>query len=396
MGFEPSSIGGLSAKMTLVPPLISPRRVPRTRMAETPFKTHFGHVDLRSLFTEFISGPRQFRLNALLAPDVGDGGQETDVELGGWAQATAGAEGGEGGIVLRAHQPSNPDTFLECITSSDRLGSVDIKAAYFENGIGVFGHAHGHKENWYTSALAGLRMSSTTSSVGLTAQLAGGTHIVGGWLLGKFGNVTTGVEASTSALRTDGTRDWDCKAAISFNSVSGDDPQRPGFVFALEGQRKAAELSFLVHRHIVFQRMVTNPLEDENVTSITNYVDVGFRMVHSLRDPKSPPTTELGAAWQLNKNWLFKSTVQGLHTLCLCSVFKMWSCPSVTLGCTMTLSQAQQPEIGVSVTVDDVSDVEFERVSHTYPGRRPATRREAAVQQVVATPTQRRQSSAYL
>ncbi|KAL7256879.1 hypothetical protein ACSBR1_010754 [Camellia fascicularis] len=100
---------------------------------------------------------------------------------------------------------------------------------------------------------------------------------------------------------------WSC--AIGYGLGSGS-PLSPSFNFGLE---LAKSLQFIAsfYQHVVVQRRVKNPLEENEVVGITNYIDFGFELQTRVDDDKpsnvTPDSTfKVAASWQANKNFLLK------------------------------------------------------------------------------------------
>ncbi|KAF5760544.1 hypothetical protein HanXRQr2_Chr16g0754731 [Helianthus annuus] len=106
--------------------------------------------------------------------------------------------------------------------------------------------------------------------------------------------------------------------AIRYGLGTGS-PLSPSFNFGLE---LAQNLQFIVsfYQHVVVQRrlfiaivLVKNPLEDNEVVGITNYIDFGFELQTRIDDEKTSndihdSTFRVAASWQANKNILVKSS----------------------------------------------------------------------------------------
>jgi hypothetical protein len=86
------------------------------------------------------------------------------------------------------------------------------------------------------------------------------------------------------------------------------------------------------YQHVVVQRRVQNPFEENQVVGITNYIDFGFELQSRVDDSKTPPNApdsllQVAASWQANKNFLLKGKV-GAHSSTLSLAFKSWWKPS--------------------------------------------------------------------
>ncbi|KAJ0682092.1 hypothetical protein HanPI659440_Chr16g0643501 [Helianthus annuus] len=110
-------------------------------------------------------------------------------------------------------------------------------------------------------------------------------------------------------------------------------PLSPSFNFGLE---LAQNLQFIVsfYQHVVVQRRVKNPLEDNEVVGITNYIDFGFELQTRIDDENTSndihdSTFRVAASWQANKNILTKAGPLGSS---FCLAFKSWWKPSFTFS----------------------------------------------------------------
>uniref|UniRef100_A0A0R0JPH3 Uncharacterized protein n=1 Tax=Glycine max TaxID=3847 RepID=A0A0R0JPH3_SOYBN len=115
---------------------------------------------------------------------------------------------------------------------------------------------------------------------------------------------------------------WSC--AMGYGVGSGS-PLCPSFNFNLE----IFIASF--YQHMAVQRRVKNPLEENSVVGITNYIDFGFELQtwYSFY-----PTFQIGASWQANKNFMLKAKV-GPSSSSMALAFKSWWKPSFTFSISM-------------------------------------------------------------
>lgn len=95
---------------------------------------------------------------------------------------------------------------------------------------------------------------------------------------------------------------------------------------------------------MVVQRRVKNPLEENSVVGITNYIDFGFELQTSVDDAIaanriSDSTFQIGASWQANKNFLLKAKV-GPKSSTLAVAFKSCWKPSFTFNISATRDRA--------------------------------------------------------
>jgi hypothetical protein len=113
---------------------------------------------------------------------------------------------------------------------------------------------------------------------------------------------------------------------------------------AFDGARKEMVAGFVYNQ--VLRRKVYNVLEDRRVKSIYNYVDLGLELRRPLMmDPRNPSAAAaapaslaLAAAWQLNRNVMFKGRV-GTNDASASVVLKSWWDTAVTACATVTLDR---------------------------------------------------------
>ncbi|KAJ0460900.1 putative Porin domain superfamily [Helianthus annuus] len=157
------------------------------------------------------------------------------------------------------------------------------------------------------------------------------------WLVSKLGRLTVGVQFDPKFEKKEDARYRNLKNwnyAIRYGLGTGS-PLSPSFNFGLE---LAQNLQFIVsfYQHVVVQRRVKNPLEDNEVVGITNYIDFGFELQTRIDDEKTSndihdSTFRVAASWQANKNILVKTKAGPLGSS-FCLAFKSWWKPSFTFS----------------------------------------------------------------
>ncbi|XP_035830409.1 uncharacterized protein LOC110944617 isoform X2 [Helianthus annuus] len=157
------------------------------------------------------------------------------------------------------------------------------------------------------------------------------------WLVSKIGRLTVGVQFDPKFEKKEDARYRNLKNwnyAIRYGLGTGS-PLSPSFNFGLE---LAQNLQFIVsfYQHVVVQRRVKNPLEDNEVVGITNYIDFGFEVQTRIDDEKTSndihdSTFRVAASWQANKNILVKTKAGPLGSS-FCLAFKSWWKPSFTFS----------------------------------------------------------------
>lgn len=154
-----------------------------------------------------------------------------------------------------------------------------------------------------------------------------------------------------------------CQLATSYAVAYQPEPSAGSyggrFVAAVELVRDR-ELSISFLHHMAVQRRVHNPFESSDVVGITNYFDVGFRMVSDLQGATGS-NMQLGASWQANKNVLVKAQV-GLAGASLAAVFKSWWQPAFTLAGTAGVDFATgRSRFGLTAAVETFKNIRYER-----------------------------------
>ncbi|MFS8032531.1 hypothetical protein Hanom_Chr17g01558891 [Helianthus anomalus] len=112
---------------------------------------------------------------------------------------------------------------------------------------------------------------------------------------------------------------------------------------------------------------VKNPLEDNEVVGITNYLDFGFELQTRIDDEKTSndihdSTFRVAASWQANKNILTKAGPPGSS---FCLAFKSWWKPSFTFSMSAIKDRTVgKTSYGFSVCADNVREASYQRA---YP-----------------------------
>ncbi|AQK92383.1 hypothetical protein ZEAMMB73_Zm00001d009661 [Zea mays] len=132
----------------------------------------------------------------------------------------------------------------------------------------------------------------------------------GAWLVGRKGSLSAGVQykpLSGSKYPMPFTELENWNYAISYG-VGSTSPLSPSFIFSLELAR-STQLTASFYQHLVVQRRVKNPFEDDQVVGITNYIDFGLELAAKVDKDKvsgDGNSFQLAASWQANKNFLLK------------------------------------------------------------------------------------------
>ncbi|KAJ6949532.1 hypothetical protein NC651_003499 [Populus alba x Populus x berolinensis] len=177
----------------------------------------------------------------------------------------------------------------------------------------AFSHYLCEKEDY---GVVGLRYGSENLSVGaalmpLASKYESPKHA---WLVSKMGRLT--VDGSKDGAKYKNLMNW--SAAVGYGVGSGS-PLSPSFNFSLE-LAKTSQFIASFYQHVVVQRRVKNPLEENEIVGITNYIDFGFELQTRVDDPKTsnniPDSTfQAAASWQANKNFLLKYCARHMSVL---------------------------------------------------------------------------------
>ncbi|RYR08196.1 hypothetical protein Ahy_B05g075770 isoform B [Arachis hypogaea] len=303
--------------VVLVPPLFDfPPISARTRMLETSYNVLFGKLALKCLFDDYYYQARHFTTRIMLKPI-----DDPHVDLIATVSINF--------ILLRAHWFQalliirKKRTLQEMRYFAGKEYVVDKVNQFFRVGSDE-------------SGMMGLRYGSGNLSFGVTLlPFATKDELPKtAWLVSRMGRMTAGVqyEPQHGNAKLSNLMNWSC--AMSYGVGSGS-PLSPSFNFGLE-LVKSTQFVASFYQHMVVQRRVKNPLEQNSVVGITNYIDFGFELQTSVDDAIaanniSDSTFQIGASWQANKNFLLKAKV-GPSSSSLALAFKSWWKPSFTFS----------------------------------------------------------------
>ncbi|KAI8019257.1 hypothetical protein LOK49_LG04G03650 [Camellia lanceoleosa] len=186
------------------------------------------------------------------------------------------------------------------------------------------------------------------------------------------GRLTAGVQYEPQFGSKDGNRyknlaNWSC--AIGYGLGSGS-PLSPSFNFGLE-LAKSSQFIASFYQHVVVQRRVKNPLEENEVVGITNYIDFGFELQTRIDDDKPSNVTpdssfQVAASWQANKNFLLKGKVGPLSSS-MALAFKSWWKPSFTFNISATRDRdVLKDSFGFGIRVDNVREASYQRADPNF------------------------------
>lgn len=381
MGIEFSSDRKKPEPMVLIPPAFTRNLKTRNRFSELPFTYLFGREQFRELFEHYYVEPGMVSAQMNIRPDIYEDAGAAVMDFG--ANVTSGRAKSAvhpktvGGARFRFQAAEDdPYSFLEICTSNDKRGSADIRFCVLREGVAVFGNGGITKEGDEPRyASIGARYTSKSSTVGLKINSLG-ADTVSAWAVKAFGPVTFGAEAE---FRKDANTVWinDSVIGLSFATIPPES-LRPGFLVALEARKNLSEFSIGYHHHMVVNRNVKNPFEDEQVKYITNYIDFGLEMVHKTTKDEAPSVT-FGGSWQINKNCLVKAKITNLANLQTVVAFKSWWNPSFTFAITSEFGEGKgKGHFGLYVGTENFGMVEYERTTAKFVPRTAANKREVS------------------
>ncbi|KAL3629219.1 hypothetical protein CASFOL_026441 [Castilleja foliolosa] len=364
--------------MVLVPPLFDfPPLAARTRMLESSYNLLFGKLALRCLFEDYFEEAKHFSTRIMLKPIddphvdliatvAGPLNHKPDEKIAGNAQFRWQSD-------VEDHH-----TFLDLFVSNTEPTLLIRSCAYYPKfGLGAFGIFPALLKQRLLPedyGVMGLRYGSPNLSVGATViPFYGGNELPkSAWLVSKMGRLTAGVQyeptfGSKEEARYKNLANYSC--AIGYGLGSGS-PLSPSFNFGLE-LAKNSQFIASFYQHVVVQRRVKNPLEENEVVGITNYIDFGFELQTRVDDNKLPnniqdSTFQVAASWQANKNFLVKGKVGPLSSS-IALAFKSWWKPSFTLSLSAVRDRTKaETSFGFGIRVDNIREASYQRADPNF------------------------------
>ncbi|CAN8266117.1 unnamed protein product [Cochlearia groenlandica] len=361
--------------VVLVPPLFDfPPLSARNRMLESSYNLLFGKLALKCLFEDYIEEANRFSAKFLLKPV-----DDPHVDL------VASVSGGLGrraeDVVGNAHfrwqsDVDDPHTFLDLsVSTSNPVLLLRSSAYYPKYGIGAFAvyplisKISKNTEKFSgKDGIVGLRYGSTNLSLGATISPATEELPKSAWLVSKMGRLTVGVQYEPLAEGKDmakykDLKNWSCAAGYGVGSRS---PLSPSFNFGIELARSSQFIASF-YQHVVVQRRVKNPFEENVVVGITNYIDLGFEIQTRVDDSKtSESSLQMAASWQANKNFLLKGKVGALSST-LSLAFKSWWKPSFAFNISATTNHSTgDVACGFGLRVDNLTEASYQRADPNF------------------------------
>uniref|UniRef100_A0A0E0DUS8 Uncharacterized protein n=1 Tax=Oryza meridionalis TaxID=40149 RepID=A0A0E0DUS8_9ORYZ len=125
------------------------------------------------------------------------------------------------------------------------------------------------------------------------------------------------------------------------------------------------------YQHMVVQRRVKNPFEDDQIVGITNYIDFGLELATRIDKDKPSESAnnslfQFAASWQANKNFLFKGKL-GPSKSSVALAFKSWWRPSFTFSVTAVNDHLKGTRsYGFGIRVEDLRQPSYQRADPNY------------------------------
>ncbi|XP_071706871.1 uncharacterized protein [Rutidosis leptorrhynchoides] len=363
--------------MVLVPPLFDfPPLAARTRMLESSYNLLFGKLALRCLFDDYFEDAQHFTTKLMLKPT-----DDPHVDLIATVSGPLDPKPKEtinGNALFRWQSDvDDPNTFADLYVSTiDPILLMRVCAYYPKYGLGAFGVLPVLQRNRVSSedyGVVGLRYGSSNLSLGATFMpyLSSYEFPKSAWLVRKIGRLTAGVQYDPKFESVDGARynnfkNWNY--AIGYGVGSGS-PLSPSFNFGLE-LAQSSQFIASFYQHFVVQRRVKNPLEENEVVGITNYIDFGFELQTRIDNRKESnriqdSTFQVAASWQANKNILVKAKGGPLDSS-LCLAFKSWWKPSFTFSMSAVRDRTGKTSYGFGLCVDNVREASYQRADPNF------------------------------
>ncbi|XP_019442567.1 PREDICTED: uncharacterized protein LOC109347284 [Lupinus angustifolius] len=367
-------------KMVVVPPLFNyPPIGARTRMLDSSYNVLFGKLALKSLFHDYYQNPRHFSTTIMLQP-IDDPHVDLIATVSGPLDNKP-EENVIGNALFRWQSDVNdPHTFMDLYVSTTdpilRMRSCAYYPRYGFGAFGVFPVLSKKREPSEDHGLMGLRYGSENLSIGVTLMPPALMPFAmkdevpkSAWLVSRMGRVTAGVqyEPQRGKEKLSNLMNWSC--AMGYGGGLGS-PLSPSFNFSLELVRSSQFVASF-YQHMVVQRRVKNPLEENVVVGITNYIDFGFELETSVDDAIATNNIKdssfrIGASWQANKNFLLKAKI-GPRSSSMAFSFKSWWKPSFTFSISATRDHADgKMQCGFGIQSESLREASYERADPNF------------------------------
>lgn len=364
--------------VVLVPPLFDfPPLAARTRMLESSYNLLFGKLVLNCLFEDYFEDARHFSTRVMLKP-IDDPHVDLVATVSGPLDHKPDEQIVGNAIFRWQSDVDDPHTFMDLfVSNSDPILQVRSCAYHPRFGFGAFGIfplLSAKRESSEDYGVMGLRYGSGNLSLGATLMPFSMKDELPrtAWLVSKMGRLTAGLQYEPLYGKEDKAKyknlqNWSC--AIGYGGGSGS-PLSPSFNFNLE-LAKSSQFIASFYQHVVVQRRVKNPLEENEVIGITNYIDFGFELqtrVDKTQTSKnySESTFQVAASWQANKNFLLKGKIGPLSSS-IALAFKSWWKPSFTFSISATRDRLTgSNSCGFGIRVEHLREASYQRADPNF------------------------------
>ncbi|XP_048498930.1 uncharacterized protein LOC104907659 isoform X2 [Beta vulgaris subsp. vulgaris] len=346
-------------------------------MLESSYDLLFGKLALKYLFEDYFDDPGNFSTKILLKP-LDDPHVDLIATVSGPLYRKSGGTVGSNAQFRWQSDVDDPHTFVDlCVANTDPVLRVRSCAYYPKYGFGAFGIIPLITKTRKTPddyGVMGLRYGSGNLSFGMTVVPFPNSDEFprSAWLVSKMGRLTAGAQyepqyGTKDDFRFKNLKNWSC--AIGYGLGSGS-PLSPSFNFGLE-LANSSQFIASCYQHVVVQRKVQNPFEENEIIGITNYLDFGFELKTRLEDnnksDKSQESTfQVAASWQANKNFLLKGKAGPLGST-LSLAFKSWWKPSFTFSISATRDHmVGNTSFGFGIRAENLREASYERADPNF------------------------------
>ncbi|PKA66584.1 hypothetical protein AXF42_Ash003238 [Apostasia shenzhenica] len=364
--------------MVLVPPIFDfPPLAARTRMLVPAYDLLFGKLALQCLFEDYFEKTRYLNTRIMLKP-LEDPHVDLVATVSGPLDRKSG-ENVEGNALFRWQRDlDDPHTFMDLfISSKDPILRLRSCAYYPKFGLGAFGMfpmLTPRRISAEDYGVMGLRYGSENLSVGavfMPFPVSMETPI-SAWVVGRTGRLSLGMKydppnGSWRPMNVKDLKSWSCAIGYGLGSSS---PLSPSFNFSLE-LVKNSKLVASFYQHVVVQRRVNNPFEENQVVGITNYIEFGFELTTNIDGGISVGSTDessfqIAASWQANKNFLVKGKTAPLISA-VTLAFKSWWKPSFTFSITAINDRLSGlTSYGFGMRAENIREASYQRADPNY------------------------------
>ncbi|EXC20289.1 hypothetical protein L484_020507 [Morus notabilis] len=346
--------------MVLVPPLFDfPPLAARTRMLESSYNMLFGKLALKCLFEDYFEEANHFRTMIMLKP-IDDPNVDLIATVSGPfdhkpddSDSDSEEDTVKNALFRWQSDVYDPHTFVDLfVSSSNPILQMRYCSFNPELGIGAFGILPlllRNRVSLLDNCVCGIRYGSDSLSIGAKIKPFSFKNecVESMWFVSRAGRLTVGLQYEP-----------ECS------------PLSPSFNFCLE-LVKDYQFNASFYQHVVVQRRVKNPLEENEVVGITNYIDFGFELqtrvdVAEASNQIPESTFQVAASWQANKNFLLKGKLGPLSSA-VALAFKSWWKPSFTFSISATRDHTSgSTAYGFGVRVENLREARYQRADPNF------------------------------